>query len=109
MNRILIKLLFIFSFVVIGCATKKNTIAKVPPTIILTPKAVVENFLGDFDSEDQKKWVDSVCASMSFDEKLGQLFMVSAYSNKDSIIRLGSYPLYYFPVPSENEHVVGLY
>ena len=85
MIRILIKLLFIFSFLVIGCATKKNTIAKVPPTIILTPKAVVENFLGDFDSEVQKKWVDSVYARMSFDEKLGQLFMVSAYSNKDSI------------------------
>lgn len=85
MNRILLKLLFISSFIVIGCATKKNTIAKLPPTIVPTPKTVVENFLGDFDSEVQKKWVDSVYASMSFDEKLGQLFMVSAYSNKDSI------------------------
>jgi beta-glucosidase-like glycosyl hydrolase/CubicO group peptidase (beta-lactamase class C family) len=85
MNRILLKLLFISSFVVIGCATKKTTIAKLPPTIIPTTKPIIENFLGDFDSEVQKKWVDSVYASMSFDEKLGQLFMVSAYSNKDSI------------------------
>ncbi len=85
MNRLLLKLLFIISFVVIGCATKKNTIAKLSPTIIPTPKPVVDNFLGDFDSEVQKKWVDSIYTTMSFDEKLGQLFMVSAYSNKDSI------------------------
>ncbi|MHA7131735.1 glycoside hydrolase family 3 N-terminal domain-containing protein [Algoriphagus namhaensis] len=28
-------------------------------------------------------WVDSVFQSLSFDERLGQLFMVAAYSNKD--------------------------
>lgn len=32
----------------------------------------------------QKKWVDSVYKSMTLDEKVGQLFMVAAYSNKDS-------------------------
>ncbi|MDP2159685.1 MAG: glycoside hydrolase family 3 N-terminal domain-containing protein, partial [Flavobacterium sp.] len=32
----------------------------------------------------QKKWVDSVYKSMSMEEKIGQLFMVAAYSNKDS-------------------------
>jgi len=32
----------------------------------------------------QKKWVDSVYKSMSIEEKIGQLFMVAAYSNKDS-------------------------
>jgi len=31
----------------------------------------------------QEKWVDSVYATMSLDEKIGQLFMVAAYSNKD--------------------------
>jgi len=30
----------------------------------------------------QEKWVDSVYNQFSFDEKVGQLFMVAAYSNK---------------------------
>ncbi len=33
--------------------------------------------------ETQKKWVDSVYQSLSLPEKVGQLFMVAAYSNKD--------------------------
>ncbi|WP_116788329.1 glycoside hydrolase family 3 N-terminal domain-containing protein [Flavobacterium psychrotrophum] len=32
----------------------------------------------------EKKWTDSVYNAMSFDERVGQLFMVAAYSNKDS-------------------------
>lgn len=70
----------------VGCASKKVPLAKLPEEI--QPKAtksVVENFLGEFDSEPQKKWVDSIYATMTFHEKLGQLFMVSAYSNKDSL------------------------
>jgi len=31
----------------------------------------------------QEKWVDSVYKTMSLDEKIGQLFMIAAYSNKD--------------------------
>ncbi|WP_264549647.1 glycoside hydrolase family 3 N-terminal domain-containing protein [Flavobacterium sp. N2820] len=31
----------------------------------------------------QEAWVDSVYNQLSFDEKVGQLFMVAAYSNKD--------------------------
>ncbi len=31
----------------------------------------------------ESKWVDSVFASLNADEKIGQLFMVAAYSNKD--------------------------
>ena len=31
----------------------------------------------------QEVWVDSVYNQLSFDEKVGQLFMVAAYSNKD--------------------------
>ena len=30
----------------------------------------------------QKEWVDSVFESMTADQRLGQLFMVAAYSNK---------------------------
>lgn len=36
-------------------------------------------------SESQTKWVDSVYNQMTLDERIGQLFMVAAYSNKDSV------------------------
>lgn len=32
----------------------------------------------------QKAWVDSVYNSMNQDERIGQLFMVAAYSNRDA-------------------------
>ncbi|WP_339886690.1 glycoside hydrolase family 3 N-terminal domain-containing protein [uncultured Flavobacterium sp.] len=35
------------------------------------------------DIYEEQRWVDSVYKKMSFDEKVGQLFMVAAYSNKD--------------------------
>ena len=35
------------------------------------------------DVEAQEKWVDSILSNMTIDEKIGQLFMVAAYSNKD--------------------------
>ena len=35
------------------------------------------------DVEAQHKWVDSVYNSMTLEEKVGQLFMVQAFSNKD--------------------------
>ncbi|OYU84156.1 MAG: beta-N-acetylglucosaminidase [Flavobacterium sp. BFFFF2] len=36
------------------------------------------------DTEAEKHWVDSVYNQLSQDEKIGQLFMVAAYSNKDT-------------------------
>lgn len=45
--------------------------------------ATVEDPLISMDPLDQKSWVDSVFNSLSFEERLGQLFMVAAYSNKD--------------------------
>ena len=33
----------------------------------------------------QEKWVDSILNSMTIDQKIGQLFMIQAYSNKDSV------------------------
>ncbi len=36
-------------------------------------------------SSAENKWVDSVYSQLSFDEKVGQLFMVAAYSNKDTV------------------------
>ena len=39
----------------------------------------------EYASEGQKKWVDSVYNQFSFEEKLGQLFMIAAFSNKDTV------------------------
>ena len=35
----------------------------------------------------QKKWVDSVYASMSLAEKVGQLYMVQVMSNQDTVAK----------------------
>jgi beta-N-acetylhexosaminidase len=35
------------------------------------------------DIYEQERWVDSIYKKMTFEEKVGQLFMVAAYSNKD--------------------------
>ena len=35
------------------------------------------------DANAQEKWVDSIIKNMTLDEKIGQLFMIQAYSNKD--------------------------
>lgn len=43
----------------------------------------VEDPLISKDLLGQKSWVDSVFSSLTFEERLGQLFMVAAYSNKD--------------------------
>lgn len=49
--------------------------------LVSAQKARVFN---DFDSEAERKWVDSIYNRLSFEERVGQLFMVAAYSNKDS-------------------------
>ncbi len=69
----------------VGCATKKAPVAVKPEVKIQETAPVVTNFDDNFDSEIQKKWVDSVYNALTFDERIGQLFMVSAYSNKDSV------------------------
>lgn len=46
-------------------------------------KSERKNFFKD--SEPETKWVDSIYAQMTFEEKVGQLFMVAAYSNKDTV------------------------
>ncbi|MGC6284066.1 MAG: glycoside hydrolase family 3 N-terminal domain-containing protein [Polaribacter sp.] len=55
---------FLFAFIFNGLAQR--------PDPLLTSNADL-----------QKQWVDSVMQSMTLDEKIGQLFMVQAYSNKD--------------------------
>jgi len=87
MKKFLYTILFGSSFFlfVTSCATKKQPVAKTPDVVIAETKKVPESFDDNFDSEIQKKWVDSVYNALSFDERIGQLFMVSAYSNKDSL------------------------
>ena len=34
-------------------------------------------------TQSQQVWVDSTYNSLSFEEKVGQLFMIAAYSNKN--------------------------
>jgi beta-glucosidase-like glycosyl hydrolase/CubicO group peptidase (beta-lactamase class C family) len=87
MKNSAIKVFFCIGLIVfgIGCASKKKPITKIPEVIVPETKKLADNFDGNFDSEIQKKWVDSVYHSMTFDERIGQLFMVSAYSNKDTV------------------------
>ncbi|MCK4562699.1 MAG: beta-N-acetylglucosaminidase, partial [Flavobacteriaceae bacterium] len=42
-----------------------------------------DNLFKTKDSIAQVKWVDSIMSSMSIDQKIGQLLMIPAYSNKD--------------------------
>ena len=49
----------------------------------IDPFVANEDPLGSDDRIGQEEWVDSVFSAMTFDERLGQLFMVAAYSNKD--------------------------
>lgn len=45
-------------------------------------KSERKNFFPDTDAE--TRWVDSIYNKLTFEEKVGQLFMVAAYSNKDA-------------------------
>lgn len=45
-------------------------------------EAITKDPLRTQDAEAQLAWVDSVFNTMTFEERLGQLFMVAAYSNK---------------------------
>ena len=77
---------------VVNCATKKaaNSNAVISES---TSKPTTDKNIEDFEnltfnyslsSPEEKKWVDSIFSSLSTEEKIGQLFMVAAYSNKDS-------------------------
>ncbi len=84
--------IFLFGLIILfasNCGTKKintanlsaNKNAVVPE--IKPEKPVFADT--EYASEGQKKWVDSVYNQLTFEEKLGQLFMVAAFSNKDTV------------------------
>jgi len=51
--------------------------------VILTSSLSAQKFYHKIDTVAQKQWADSVFNALTPEERLGQLFMVAAYSNKD--------------------------
>ena len=82
-----------FLFLITNCGTSKRsdtvTDSKkdVPlkDIVVYTAKSKSEKKTFFKDSDQETKWVDSIYSKMSLQEKIGQLFMISAYSNKDSV------------------------
>lgn len=90
MRKVLGLLFFICFFGVLGSNLLPDTMKSLNPSQASTPiekkkKVVYNETAVDFlpDDEVSKKWVDSIYNQMSLDEKIGQLFMVAAYSNKN--------------------------
>ena len=52
--------------------------------LISLPAIAQKDPLTTKDSIAQDQWVDSIMKTMNVDEKIGQLFMVAAYTNKDA-------------------------
>lgn len=80
-------------FLVANCSTTKDKksvvtlskagIAEDEEIYIPHIKSERKNYFPETLAENQ--WVDSIYNQMTFEEKVGQLFMVAAYSNKDSV------------------------
>lgn len=92
MKKIILSTSFSLAILVLltNCSSTKIKKSSLESKTIATPEEVVytpqikserKNFFKDTDIE--KKWVDSIYTQMTFDERIGQLFMVAAYSNKD--------------------------
>lgn len=77
---------------VINCnSVKKPTAVSKPEKEILsknqknhTPEKKDKKVTFFKDTDKEKQWTDSIYKQMTLDEKIGQLFMVSAYSNKNT-------------------------
>jgi len=86
-------LLFIIITFVTNCGPTKGKssvgVIKKPELVIEedlyipVPKSERKNYFKETSQE--TKWVDSIYTQMTFEEKVGQLFMVAAYSNKDTV------------------------
>ncbi len=85
--------LMLLMFLVANCSSTKSTLSNVQlgkagfedDEEIYVPhlKSERKNFFPETFAETH--WVDSIYNQMTFEEKVGQLFMVAAYSNKDTI------------------------
>ncbi len=81
---ILVSFLFFFA---LSCSSQKKTHSKSVAVIqnskdLQPAHKISKPFFPP--SIAQEKWVDSMYNQLTFDERLGQLFMVAAYSNKDT-------------------------
>lgn len=92
MTKIRYYILFIVTAIITNCAVKKNSTTEIgrptdsafslPEEIYIQhPKSERKNYFPETSQEN--KWVDSIYNQLTFEEKVGQLFMVAAYSNKD--------------------------
>jgi beta-glucosidase-like glycosyl hydrolase/CubicO group peptidase (beta-lactamase class C family) len=83
--------LYVLFFFIASCSGLKKNKSNVVFTHIPTETVDVKIDKSQsastlFDVSDKgKKWVDSIYDAMSFDEKIGQLFMVAAFSNRDDV------------------------
>ena len=85
-----ISFLYVLFFFITSCIGVKNNKQKVilahhPSEIdsVVVDNSQKPSMLFEISIEG-KKWVDSIYNAMTFDEKVGQLFMVAAYSNRDN-------------------------
>lgn len=94
MKKIGIKIVFfnvLFLFVATACVgTKINKnkiiLTNIPSKVENLDSIAASNTPALFELQPQgNKWVDSLYNVMSFEERVGQLFMVAAYSNKDTV------------------------
>ena len=88
-----ISLYTVIILLITNCATTKNsdTITNLKKTsfsenaAIYLAKNKSERNIFFKDSDNETYWVDSIYNKMTSREKIGQLYMISAYSNKDSV------------------------
>lgn len=69
--------IFLFA---LSCGSKKKVVETIYYPTFPEKEVVVK--IDDYDNEFQKHWVDSIYKQMTLDDKVGQLFMIPAYSNK---------------------------
>jgi beta-glucosidase-like glycosyl hydrolase/CubicO group peptidase (beta-lactamase class C family) len=82
----------VITLTVIQCTSTKNIHTENESNIVNKTKPKIEKFklpskIGFnlfTDTPSEKKWVDSIYNNFSLEDKLGQLFMVAAYSNRDA-------------------------
>ena len=85
---VFLNILFFIITSCVGTKVKNSTVLTTNPTSLVVNLDSIKrsNTPKLFElSTEGLKWVDSVYNAMTLQEKIGQLFMVAAYSNKDSV------------------------
>lgn len=61
----------------------KNVVCLSILSLLLSTKLIGQKIYNKIDTTKQEAWADSIFQALTPDERLGQLFMVAAYSNRD--------------------------